>query len=254
MTSIFFGHGNPMHAIADNSFTQAWSAIGARIGKPKGVVCVSAHWETDGTLVTAMERPRTIHDFYGFPQPLFDVEYDAPGDPKLAREIIDELGEDLIKPDTEWGLDHGTWSVLRHVFPDADVPILQVSLDRRKSAAEHFEFARRLRFLRERDILFVGSGNIVHNLRQVDFRSPTGAGWALTANEKLKALVTQFDTGQLVEYRSLGEEVRLAIPTPEHYLPLLYVLAMRAEGERAEIFNDVVELGSISMTSFELKS
>ncbi len=254
MTSIFFGHGNPMYAIEENAFTQTWNAIGDRIGKPKGVVCVSAHWETDGTFVTAMERPRTIHDFYGFPQALFDVEYDAPGDPGLAADIVAELGEDLIKPDFAWGLDHGSWSVLKHVFPNADVPVIQISLDRGKSPADHFNFARRLRFLRENDILFIGSGNIVHNLRRIDFRSPTGADWALAANEKIKSLVGEFDSSGLINYGSLGPEIQLAVPTPEHFLPFLYFLAMREEGERAEIFNDVVELGSISMTSFELKS
>ncbi len=241
-----------MHAIADNAFTETWRAIGARIGKPKAIVCVSAHWETDGTFVTAMERPRTIHDFYGFPQELFDVEYDGPGDPELARELVAELGKDTILPDESWGLDHGTWSVLKHIYPEADVPVLQISLDRSKSPAEHYEFARRLRFLRERGILFLGSGNIVHNLRMVDFRSSTGADWAVTANGKLKALVGASDIESLSNYGELGDDVRLAIPTPEHFLPLLYFMAMREKDDRIEIFNDVVELGSISMTSFEL--
>lgn len=248
---FFFGHGNPMHAIGDNAFTREWRAIGGRIDRPDAVVAVSAHWETDGSFVTSNATQRTIHDFYGFPPELSDVRYDAPGDPELAREIVAKVGADRIATDDGWGLDHGTWSVLRHIFPLADVPVVQISLDRRKSAAQHFEFARRLRFLREKRILFIGSGNVVHNLRRADFRRPAGEDWAVRADSTIRDLVLARDHAALLDLEGLGPDVRLAVPTPEHFLPLLYVLALRDDDDTVRVFNETVELGSISMTSFE---
>jgi 4,5-DOPA dioxygenase extradiol len=247
---LFVGHGNPMHAIESNRFTREWRSLGRRLGRPEAVVSVSAHWETDGTSVTSNPLQRTIHDFYGFPQALFDVRYDPSGSPDLAREIAEVVGGVGLAGD--WGLDHGTWAVLRHVFPAADVPVIQISLDGRKSAAEHFELARQLRFLREKPILFIGSGNIVHNLQRIDFGRKDGEDWAIDANELIKKLVVAGDSRSLIDYESLGENVRLAVPTREHFLPLLYFMALREEGEGLAIFNDEVELGSISMTSFEV--
>lgn len=248
---FFFGHGNPMHAIGDSAFTREWSAIGGRIDRPDAIVVVSAHWETDGSFVTSNPRQRTIHDFYGFPAELFEVVYDAPGDPELAREIVATAGNDKIGADDGWGLDHGTWTVLRHIFPLADVPVIQISLDRRKSATEHFEFARGLRFLREKRILFIGSGNIVHNLRRADFRRPDGEDWAVRADSLIRDLVLARDHSALSNLDGLGADARLAVPTPEHFLPLLYVLALSDEADDVRVFNEAVELGSISMTSFE---
>lgn len=249
MPLLFVGHGNPMYAIEENGFTKTWRSLGETLPKPKAILCISAHWETVGTFVTSMEHPRTIHDFYGFPQALFDVEYPAPGNPELAKEIADKLNIGL---DENWGLDHGTWSVLKHIYPNADVPVIQLSLDRTKPESRHYEFAKKLDFLRNEDVLIVGSGNIVHNLRLVNFRNPNGDEWANLANETLKELILADDYESLANYQSLGNEVRLAIPTPEHYLPLLYVLALKSDGEKVEFFNDVVELGSLSMTSLKI--
>ncbi len=246
---LFVGHGNPMYAIEENNFTQTWQNLGKNLSKPKAIVVISAHWETVGTFVTAMVNPRTIHDFYGFPPELFAVQYNAPGNPDLAKEISAQTGIEL---DENWGLDHGTWSVLKHLFPKADTPVLQISLDRTKTALEHYDFAKKLKFLRHENILIIGSGNIVHNLRMVNFRNNFGDEWANSANEILKELVVNDEHTQLINYQKLGSEVQLAIPTPEHFLPLLYVLALKNKGEKIEIFNDVVELGSISMASFKV--
>jgi 4,5-DOPA dioxygenase extradiol len=252
MPVIFVGHGNPMYAIEENSFTRTWQNLGQILPKPQAIVVISAHWETVGTYVTAMERPRTIHDFYGFPQPLFDVQYNAVGSPKLANEIAERLKKTNVQADENWGLDHGTWSVLRHIYPDANVPIVQLSLDRTKSASEHYELAEELQFLRNNGVLIIGSGNIVHNLRLVNFRNKSGDDWAISANETLKTLILSGNHESLINYQTLGSNVRLAIPTAEHYLPLLYVLALKNNGETVEVFNDAVELGSLSMTSFKI--
>lgn len=250
MPVLFVGHGNPMYAIEENSFTETWAGLGENLPKPKAIVCISAHWETVGTFVTAMPNPKTIHDFFGFPQALFDVQYPAQGNPKLAKEIAEKLS---VKLDNDWGLDHGTWSVLKHIYPKADVPVLQISLDKTKSPSEHYEFAKKLQFLRNEDMLIIGSGNIIHNLRLVNFRNRNGDEWANIANKTLKELILADDHEGLANYENLGNEVRLAIPTPEHYLPLLYVLALKNEGEKIEFFNDAVELGSLSMTSILVK-
>lgn len=239
-----------MYAIEENGFTQNWRKIGETLPKPKAILVISAHWETVGTFVTAMPNPRTIHDFYGFPQALFDVNYNPPGSPELAKEISAKVRQTKVELDFEWGLDHGTWSVLRHIFPKADVPIIQLSLDRTKPASWHYELSKELQFLRNEDVLIIGSGNIVHNLRLINFRNNSGSDWANSANETLKKLILGNDHESLVNYQTLGEEVRFAVPTPEHFLPLLYVLGLKTEGEKIEVFNDVVELNSISMTSF----
>lgn len=241
-----------MYAIEENDFTRVWQNLGQILPKPQAIVVVSAHWETVGTYVTAMERPQTIHDFYGFPQPLFDVRYNAIGSPKLAQEIIDRFKKTKVLADENWGLDHGTWSVLRHIFPNANVPVVQLSLDRTKPAAEHYELAKELYFLRSNNVLIIGSGNIVHNLRLLNFRNKSGDDWAISANQTLKNLVLSDNHESLINYQNLGKNVSLAIPSPEHYLPLLYILALKNKGEKTEIFNDTVELGSLSMTSFKI--
>lgn len=249
MPVIFVGHGNPMYAVEENEYAENWQNLGGKLPKPQAVAVISAHWETVGTKVTAMEKPRTIHDFYGFPKELFEVKYNAPGSPTLAREIVAKIKKTKIELDTDWGLDHGTWAVLRHLYPMADVPIIQISLDRTKSVEQHFELAKELKFLRSQDVLVIGSGNIVHNLRMVNFRQTNGYDWAEKANEILKETILSKDFQSLINFETLGKEVLLGIPTPEHYLPLLYVLSLKNEDEKIEFFNDKVELGSISMTS-----
>ncbi len=247
MPVVFVGHGNPMYAIEESEYAENWRNLGEKLPKPKTVVVISAHWETVGTKVTAMKNPRTIYDFYGFPQALFEVEYNASGNPELAKEIAEKTSVNL---NYEWGLDHGTWAVLRHIYPKADVPVIQISLDRKKTAEQHFQLAEELRFLRNQNVLIIGSGNIVHNLRLINFRQKTGNDWAIRANETLKNLVFADEYESLINYQTLNNEVQTGIPTPEHYLPLLYVLALKNKGEKIETFNDAVELGSISMTSF----
>jgi len=252
MPVIFVGHGNPMYAIEESKYADSWKTLGEKLPKPQAVAVVSAHWETVGTKVTAMEQPRTIHDFYGFPQALFDVQYNAPGNPELARQIIETVKDFELEADNAWGFDHGCWAVLKHIFPNADNPVVQISLDRTKTPREHFEFAKMLNFLRNEDVLIIGSGNIVHNLQLMNFRNKAGDDWAVSANEILKKLILSDDFESLINYQNLAEEVKLGIPTPEHFLPLLYVLALKQNGEKIEIFNDAVELGSVSMTSFKI--
>ena len=247
MPVVFAGHGNPMYAIQENGFTREWQRLGSAIAKPKAILVISAHWETQGSQITSMAKPRTIHDFYGFPPELFAVQYGAGGDPRLAGELMDALS---AAPDQTWGLDHGTWSVLKHMFPAADVPVLQLSLDRNKSPREHLEFARRLQDFREQGVLIIGSGNIVHNLRLADLRNKAASDWATDANETIKRLFTEGETQKLADYEQLGDAVRLAIPTAEHFLPLLYVATLKTADDKVEIFNDVVEYQALSMTSW----
>jgi 4,5-DOPA dioxygenase extradiol len=252
MPTIFAGHGSPMNAIEDNVFSRSWRDLGRTLPQPKAILCISAHWETRGTMVTAMERPRTIHDFGGFPEALFQVEYPAPGSAWLAHETGTLLPE--VKNDTGWGLDHGTWSVLKNMYPRADVPVVQLSLDYDKTPNDHFETGRKLFALREQGVLIIGSGNMVHNLARIafkseDFNEPFGLGWAVEANALFKKLIDEERYCDLVAYQSLGPAVRLAAPTPEHFLPLLYVLALKQKGERVRYFNDRLQAGSLSMTS-----
>lgn len=254
MPVVFFGHGNPMNAVQSNAWSQAWAAVGQRLPRPRAVLAVSAHWYLPGTAATAMAAPRTIHDFGGFPRELFEVSYPAPGDPSL----VDRLGTLLallpVRADRSWGLDHGTWSVLRHVFPSADVPVVQLSIDETQAPAFHYELGRRLAPLRDEGILLVGSGNVVHNLHTYAWgRHPVQPfDWATRFETTVRDLVLQGDHRPLVDYASLGSDAELSVPTPEHYLPLLYVLGASGEGDTVDFPTDGMDGGSISMLSIQL--
>ncbi|MDB5035856.1 MAG: dioxygenase extradiol [Chlorobi bacterium] len=253
LPALFVGHGSPMNAIEDNEFSRAWHELGQTLPRPDAILCISAHWETSGTFVTAMERPKTIHDFGGFPQALFDVQYPAPGDPRLVEETRRLSRHADIQPDHAWGLDHGCWSVLENVYPAADIPVVQLSLDRTKPAAWHYEMAKDLASLRKRGVLILGSGNMVHNLRVIDWRNPNGGyDWAEETSAKMKELIEAGDHATLANYGLIGAGATLAIPTPEHYLPLLYVLALQEKNERATFFSDELVMGSIAMTSVKI--
>lgn len=253
MPVLFLGHGSPMNAIEENAFVQGFRKTAQQLPKPRAIVCVSAHWETRGTKVTAMEQPRTIHDFGGFPQALFDVQYPAPGSPVLAKETSALAKSTTIELDEHWGLDHGAWSVIKHLFPAADVPVIQLSLDRNLSPAAHYRLASELAALRERGVLVVGSGNMVHNLRMVawDKLQVPGYGydWAIEANESMKKHLRSGNHQALIDFNKQGQAWNLAIPTPEHYLPLLYTLGMAGKNEQLRLFNDETLGGSLSMTS-----
>lgn len=257
MPVLFLGHGNPMNAIEENSFVKGFRKIGGTIQKPKAILCISAHWETKGTFVTAMENPRTIHDFGGFPKQLFDVEYPALGSPELAIQTQNIVQKTRIELDHEWGLDHGAWSVIKHLYPNADVPIIQMSLDYTKPAQYHFELAQELFALRKKGVLIVGSGNIVHNLRMIAWDKlngePYAFDWAIEANEKIKSHILKEDFTSLINYQKQGKAFDLAIPTPEHYLPLIYTLALKDKGDSTTIFNDQPVGGSLSMTSIKFE-
>jgi 4,5-DOPA dioxygenase extradiol len=253
MPVLFVGHGNPMNAIEESDFSRGWSAAAATLHVPRAILCISAHWETRGTHLTAMVTPPTIHDFYGFPPELFAVTYPAPGSPDLVEVTRSGLGPVRALPDLTWGLDHGSWSVLRRMYPRADIPVVQMSLDTGLRPADHAALGRELQFLRTRGILIIGSGNIVHNLRLIDWqRRDAGHDWAESARETIRRLTDAGDIARLASYDSLGEDVRLAIPTPEHYLPLLYVLALRRENEPLTFFNDRTIMGSLAMTSVRI--
>jgi 4,5-DOPA dioxygenase extradiol len=251
MPALFIGHGNPMNAIEDNELSRAWTEVARSLPKPKAVLCVSAHWETEGTRVTAMEQPETIHDFYGFPPALFEKRYPAPGSPDLARVAQKLMQESHIELDSEWGLNHGAWAVLCRMFPDADVPVVQLSLDRRKQPALHYELGRELKALRKKGVLIVGSGNMVHNLREIAWED-TAYDWALEFDAQMKELILSGDHQAIVEYSKLGRSARLAVPTLEHYLPLLYVLGTQDKADRVKFFSEKVTLGSMSMRSVKL--
>lgn len=254
---LFVGHGSPMNAIEENEFSTAWRRIGKSLPKPGAILCISAHWETRGTRVTAMEKPRTIHDFGGFPQELYKVQYPAHGSPWLASEIQNMTKSNEVRLDNDWGLDHGCWSVLNQMFPAADIPVVQLSLDFTKSAPEHYALARELAPLRGKGVLIIGSGNLVHNLGRLviqgnspgDFNQPFGLDWAVEANELFKRLISENRHSELADYLSLGNAVRLAVPTPEHFLPLLYTLGVKKENESVSYFNDQPVAGSLTMTS-----
>ncbi len=256
MPVLFIGHGSPMNAIEDNEFVREWQKMGSTLPKPTAILCISAHWETRGTFVTAMEKPITIHDFGGFPRSLFEVQYPAPGNPELAHKTKELIRKTEVSLDNKWGLDHGAWSVIKNLYPQADVSVIEMSLDYCQPARYHYELAKELASLRNKGVLIIGSGNMVHNLRQVvwsrlndiDF----GYDWALEANTKMKELITTGDHEKLIQYTSLGKAFELAIPTPEHYLPLLYVLALQEKDEHTELFNDKAIAGSLTMTSVKL--
>ena len=250
MPVLFIGHGNPMNAIEQNKYSESWQKMGANLPRPKAILCISAHWETRGTKVTAMPKPQTIHDFGGFPKALFDVEYPAPGNPELAEELGKMLHRSGVEKDFEWGLDHGAWSVLKPMFPLADIPIIQLSLDIHKSPGEHAELAKELSELRKRGVLILGSGNIVHNLGRINWQAPNSAyDWATEFNNKVKSTIVNRDFSLLSDYKSLTASAMLAVPSTEHYLPLLYATALANENDRIDFFNDEPVMGSLTMTS-----
>lgn len=249
MPVVFVGHGNPMNAIEDNEFSRAWKQIGKQLPKPNAILCVSAHWETRGTLVTGMDKPKTIHDFGGFPRALFEYQYPAPGSPELAKLTKETVKRALVELDKDaWGLDHGTWSVLTRMFPNADIPVVQLSLDRSQGPEYHYALGKELRALRNKGVLIVGSGNMVHNLRIAVFEDKA-YDWALEFDQTAKQLMEAGDHQALVHYKNLGQAAQLAIPTNEHYLPLLYILSLQDKGEQVHFFADKVTAGSLSMRS-----
>ncbi|MEI7423617.1 MAG: 4,5-DOPA dioxygenase extradiol [Prolixibacteraceae bacterium] len=256
MPVLFLGHGSPMNAIEENEFVTGFREVGKTLPKPKAILCISAHWETRGTFVTAMEKPMTIHDFGGFPQRLFEVQYPAPGSPELAQEAQKLVTKTTVGLDQKWGLDHGCWSVVKHLYPEADVPVIQMSLDYYQTPQFHYDLAKELATLRNKGILIVGSGNLVHNLHRVawDKMNEIGYGfdWALEADEKMKKYMLDGDHQKLINFKSEGKAFDLAIPTPEHFLPLLYILGLKEKNEKLSIFNDKAVAGSLTMTSIKI--
>lgn len=256
MPALFLGHGSPMIAIQNNEYTEGFKQIAKTLPIPRAIICVSAHWETNGTFVTAMNHPRTIHDFGGFPRELYEVEYPAPGDRELAELVKGTVKTTEVKLNDDWGLDHGCWTVTKYLFPKADIPIIELSIDYTKSAAFHYKIAKELISLRSKGIMFIASGNIVHNLRKVnwDHMEDIGYGydWAVAFNEKVKKLIVQGDDEQLITIEKKAANYHLAAPSPEHYLPLLYLLGVKTKDEEPLFFNDSVVGGSLSMTSILL--
>ena len=256
MPVLFLGHGSPMNAIEKNQFVAGFRDLAKTLPQPNAILCISAHWFTKGTKVTAMEMPRTIHDFGGFPQALFDVQYPAKGSPALAIETQELLLPNEIELDHEWGLDHGAWSVIKHLYPEANVPVIQLSIDYTKPAQYHFDLAQKLSSLRRKGILIVGSGNIVHNLRLVDFynmdKDNYGFDWAIEAREKTNHFLLDGNFQALINFEKQGKALQLAIPTPEHYLPLIYTLGLKEKQEEISLFNDKLLGGSLSMTSVKI--
>jgi 4,5-DOPA dioxygenase extradiol len=246
MPALFMGHGSPMNAIEDNEFSLAWGVAAGHIPKPKAILCISAHWETHGSQVTAMEAPRTIHDFYGFPRPLFEKQYPAPGSPELASRIIKLLGKSNVLADQSWGLDHGTWSVLCRMYPEARLPVVQLSLDRASENTNHYQLGQALRPLRQEGVLIVGSGNIVHNLRMMVWED-TAFDWATEYDAKVKQWILEDNHGAIIHYEKYGKPALLAVNSAEHYLPLLYILGLKEKNEPASFFADKVWGGSLSM-------
>lgn len=250
MPILFLGHGSPMNALSNNEFTKSWQTLGTSLPKPTAILSISAHWETLGMEVTAMKKPRTIYDFYNFPEKLYQMEYPAPGDPELAREICDLVDMTTLELDHAWGLDHGTWCVLKFLYPDADIPVLQLSLDKLRSPQYHYDLGRALSKLRERGVLIMGSGNIVHNLRMLDRNLPhEGFEWADEAKARMVEMIKMHDHRSLIDFENQGEAFRLAIPTDEHFLPLLYILGLETKEDEHFIFNDKSVTGSLAMTS-----
>lgn len=254
MPAIFFGHGNPMNALQKNDWTQGWAAIGSAIPRPRAVLCISAHWYLPATMVTGQANPPTIHDFGGFPRELYQVQYRAPGDPELAQLVQEILSPLPVSLDNSWGFDHGTWSVLRHVYPEADVPIIQLSIDETQPADFHFSLGKRLAPLRDENILIVGSGNLVHNLHAYAWgrHVPEPFDWAVRFEKLAKDLMVRGDFSQLVNYESLGPEALLSVPTPDHYLPLLYVIGARKDTEPVSFPVHGIDGGSVSMLTIRL--
>lgn len=255
MPVVFVGHGSPMNAIEDNAYSQGWHNLGQQLPQPSAILCISAHWETRGTFVTAMPQPRTIHDFGGFPKELFAVDYPAPGSPELATEVKNIVAKtDVLFDHDHWGLDHGCWSVVKNMYPEADVPVIQMSIDHFKSAQWHYDLAKELAALRKKGVLILGSGNMVHNLRLINWNDMYAKyDWAETINARFKNLISDRNHKPLIDYQSLGSEALLAIPTPEHYVPMLYTLGLQEGSDNISFFNDD-SWGPISMTSFKLSS
>lgn len=256
MPAIFFGHGNPMNAIAENVYGKKWHAMGRALPKPSAVLAISAHWYVEETAVTAMPQPRTIHDFGGFPRELFEVSYPAPGDPALAARIAQLLQPTNVRlDDSSWGLDHGTWSVLKHVFPEADVPVVQLSIDETQPPQFHFDLAKRLAPLRDEGVLVIGSGNVVHNLHAYAWgRHPAEPfDWALRFEDRVRELLLANEDERLVDYESLGRDALLSAPTPDHYLPLIYVLGLRRESDQITFPVEGIDGGSVSMLAVDMR-
>ena len=254
MPAIFIGHGNPLNALQQNDYTNAWRAIGQTIRKPRAILAVSAHWYVPGTFVTAMGKPRTIHDFGGFPDELYQVRYNAPGSPELASRVSELLTPIPVGLDYSWGLDHGTWSILCHLFPNADIPVVQLSIDETQPAPFHYKLARRLGTLRDEEVLVVGSGNLVHNLHTYAWGKHAVApfDWAVRFEEEVMAYLLANDHKPIIHYDKLGREALLAVPTPEHYLPLLYVIGVQAREDRISFPVKGVDGGSISMLAVQV--
>lgn len=256
MPVLFLGHGSPMNAIEENQFVKGFRNISREIPKPNAILCISAHWFTNGTFVTAMQNPKTIHDFYGFPKELFEVQYPAPGNPELAKETAELLLPEIVEEDHSWGLDHGAWSVIKHLYPNAEIPVIQLSIDYTKAPQYHFDLAKKLQKLREKGILIIGSGNIVHNLRMVDWKNinTVGAGWdwAVEAREKTNNWLLDGNFQNLIDYKKQGIALQTAVPSPDHYLPLIYSLGLKEKSENLSLFNDELIGGSLSMTSVRI--
>jgi 4,5-DOPA dioxygenase extradiol len=256
MPVLFLGHGSPMNAIEENQFVTGFRNVAKTLPKPNAILCVSAHWFTKGTKVTAMEMPQTIHDFGGFPQELFNVQYPAKGSPELAQITHELLLPTPVELDHEWGLDHGAWTVIKHLYPNADIPVIQLSIDYTKPAQYHFELAQKLQALRNKGILIIGSGNIVHNLRLVDFanfdRDNYGYDWAIEARETVNNYLMDGNYKPLIEYDKQSKALQMAVPSPDHYLPLIYTLGLQQKGESISLFNDKLVAGSLSMTSLKI--
>ncbi len=250
---LFIGHGSPMNGIEDNEFSRTWTKYGKEIPKPKAVLVISAHWLTKGTHITAMEHPKTIHDFGGFPQALFDVQYPAPGNPSLAKATSKLVTSTTVGLDHDWGLDHGTWSVVKHMYPDADIPVLQLSIDYNQPPQYHYDLAKQLKSLRNKGVLIIGSGNMVHNLRMISWEKMQeanyGFDWAIEMNTIFKEKISKSDFQSLINYEKLGPAAKLAIPTPDHYYPLLYAMALQDNKDEISFFNDKMVGGSLNMTS-----
>ncbi len=256
MPVLFIGHGSPMNGIEDNEFSNRWKAMAKEIPTPKAVLVVSAHWFTKGTSITAMDFPKTIHDFGGFPDALFQVQYPAPGNAALAKETASMIQTTHVELDHDWGLDHGTWTVIRHMYPEANIPVLQLSIDYTKDPSFHYALAKELYHLRKKGVLIIGSGNMVHNLRMVAWDKLEGPAygydWALQMNQTFKDLILNKEHELLIHYNRLGKEAMLAIPTPEHYLPLLYTLGLQSKDDTVTFFNDKPVGGSLTMTSVKI--
>jgi 4,5-DOPA dioxygenase extradiol len=250
MPVMFVGHGSPMNAIEDNRFSEEWRSLASRMPKPKAILSISAHWVTDGQCVNNQESPTTIYDMYGFPQKLYQVVYTPPGAPVLAKKVMDLLG-DKTRVDNSWGIDHGTWSVLNHMFPEADVPVMQLSIDANATMKEHFETGKNLRSLREKGVFIIGSGNIVHNLSLIDWDNPGGEAWAVEFDEYIKQNVERHAYENMIDYKLAGSASLSAFRTTEHYVPLLVVLGSSTPEDSINIFNDECIMGSISMTGYQ---